>query len=286
MLRPVLSTPSQRIWTATKFRLMIFVTDRALVITSWCRMAAFVDRVTRRFRIGANELAFLERLQANPMRVRRGALIVCAGAPADQAFVLMTGWVMSCSRSADGAQQVRRLHFPGDLLAMPSIPMRRHAEDIEAISDAVVSPFDKGLLAGLFTMPRLTAIMYMFAQSERITAGDRLVNLGCNSAKARVAFLLMDILHRLRSADHTVQDTFHMHLSREQVAQFTGITPVHASRMWSALIADGLIACCGRVVTIVDEPGLTALSQYRDISGDFDYSWLRRVQERVSAGYP
>src|SRR5215218_5352788 len=155
-------------------------------------MAAFLERVQRRFELDAPEVAFVERLQANPVRCRRGQRIVEAGTPADQAFVLLTGWVMSCSRFADGAH-ARRLHFPGDLLAMPSIPMRHHAEDIEALSDTVISPFPKRLLAGLFAMPRLTAIMYMFAQAERITAGDRLANLGRNSAKGRIAYLLLDI---------------------------------------------------------------------------------------------
>lgn len=243
-------------------------------------MAAFVDRVTRRFRISVSERAFLEQLQSRPIRVRRGTRIVSAGDPCDRAFVLMTGWVMSCSCFRDGIQQARRLHFPGDLLAMPSIPMRRHAEDIETLSDAIISPFPKEVLAGLFAMPRLAAVMYMFAQAERITAGDRQVNLGRNSAKARVAFLLLDILHRLRSADATVTDTFYMHLTREQVAQFTGMTPVHASRMWSALIADGVIACDGHLVSIVNEPALAELSQYKD-RGDFDYHWLRDVEERV-----
>lgn len=242
-------------------------------------MAAFVDRVTRRFRIGAEERAFLERLQANPVRIRRGQRVVSAGDPAEQAFVLMTGWSMSSSRFRGGAHQVHRLHFPGDLLAMPSIPMQHHAEDIETVSDAVISPFPKRLLAGLFAMPRLTAIMYMFAQAERITAADRLANLGQNNAKARVAYLLLDVLHRLRTADHTVQDTFYMHLTREQIAHFTGMTPVHASRMWSALGEDGLIQCIGRTVTILDEAALAELSHYRDRDGDFDKEWLKLVDE-------
>lgn len=195
----------------------------------------------------------------------------------------MTGWAMSYSRFPDGAHQVRRLHFPGDLLAMPSIPMRHHAEDLETLSNAVISPFPKRLLTRLFAMPRLAAIMYMFAQAERITAGDRLANLGRNTAKGRVAYLLMDILHRLRSADESVQNAFYMHLTREQAAHFTGITPVHASRMWSALNDDGLIACNGRTVTILEEGALTKLSQYRNRDGDFDYHWLRLVEERLSA---
>lgn len=244
-------------------------------------MAAFVDRVTGRFQVDARERAFLEGLQSNPVRVRRGQRVVSAGDPAEQAFVLMTGWVMSCSRLPDGTQQVRRLHFPGDLLAMPSIPMRHHAEDIESLSNCVVSPFPKRVLARLFGMPRLTAIMYMFAQAERITAGDRLVNLGRNAAKARVAFLLMDLLHRLRSADRTIGNMFYMHLTREQVAQFTGMTPVHASRMWSALISDGLISCRSRVVTVLDESALIELSHYRELGRDFDYHWLKLVEQQA-----
>lgn len=244
-------------------------------------MAAFVDRVKRQFNISSAELAFLEELEAHPVRVRRGQRIVSAGQRGQEAFVLMTGWTMSYSSFPDGSHHVRRLHFPGDLLAMPSIPMRHHGEDIEAVSNAVISPFPKRRLAGLFNMPRLAAIMYMFAQAERITAGDRLANMGRNSAKARVAFLLMDVLHRLRSADQTVSNTFYMHLSREQVAQFTGMTSVHASRMWSALIHDELISCRGRIVTIVDEERLERLSHYRVGDENFDHRWLELVEQEV-----
>jgi CRP/FNR family transcriptional regulator, anaerobic regulatory protein len=243
-------------------------------------MPAFVDLVSQRFRISTAEAAFLEQLQAHPARVRRGHRVATAGQSADHAFVLMTGWAMSYSRFPDDACQIRRLHFPGDLLAMPSVPMKHHAEDIETLSDAVVSPFPKQLLADLFAMPRLTAIMYMFAQVERITAGGRLANLGHNSAKDRIAFLLCNIVQRLRSADSSVTHSFYMHLTREQVAQFCGITPVHASRMWSALLAEGLISSICRMVTIEDEQALRALCNYRALDDDFDYQWLKLVAEQ------
>lgn len=246
-------------------------------------MGAFAERVIRRFRIDQTEIAYLERLEESPVPVKRGQIIVREGEPAQHAFVLMTGWVMSFSRFPDGSHQVRRLHFPGDLLAMPSVPMRHHAEDLEALSDALIAPFNKRMLAELFNMPRLAGIMYMFAQAERITAGDRLASLGHDSAKARIAFLLVDILHRLRSADDTVANSFFLHLTREQIAHVTGITPVHASRMWSALIGDGLIICTGRTVTIVDEERLACLGHYSDRDGDFDYHWLRDVEDQTKA---
>jgi CRP-like cAMP-binding protein len=237
--------------------------------------------VTRRFKLDPAEIAYLERLEATPMAVKRGRMIVEEGNPAERAFVLTSGWVLSCTRFPDGSKQVRRLHFPGDLLAMPSVPMRHHAEDLEAVSDALIAPFPKALLAELFGMPRLAAIMYMFAQAERITAGDRLASVGHDCAKKRLAFLIVDILHRLRSVDGSVTNSFYMHLTREQMADVIGVTPVHASRTWSALLAEGMIRCDGRLVTIPDEDQLARRGYYFDRDGDFDFHWLRGVASEI-----
>lgn len=233
--------------------------------------------------LSAEEVAFLDALEANPRPYARHQQIVSAGEPATEAFVLLTGWAMSYSRFPDGSYQVRRLHFPGDLIAMPSVPMRRHAEDAETLSDALIAPFPKRRLAQLFEYPRLAAVMYMFAQAERITSGDRLASVGRSSAKARVAFLLVDILDRLRAADEAAGCSFHMHLTREQVAQVTGMTGVHASRTWTELVADGLISNDGPVVTICDEAALRALSGYRNRGGGFDLQWLAAVKGAAPA---
>lgn len=182
---------------------------------------------------------------------------------------------MTFSDFADGSRQVRRLHFPGDLLAMPSMAMRHHAEHIEAVTDVVVAPFEKTMLAALFEEhPRLAAIMFMFAQEERITYGDRLCSLSRLTCKARMAFLLLDVLNRLRVVDPDITCSYQMHLTREQMGEITGMTPVHASRMWSELIAEGAIACDNGVVTIRDEAGLTSISGFVNRSADLDFDWL------------
>jgi CRP/FNR family transcriptional regulator, anaerobic regulatory protein len=247
-------------------------------------VGAFAERVTRRFELDPAEIAYLERLEADPIAVKRGRMIVEEGDPAERAFVLVEGWVLSCTRFPDGSNQVRRLHFPGDLLAMPSVPMRHYAEDLEAISDAVIAPFPKAWLGELFGMPRLAAIMYMFAQAERITAGDRLASVGHDCAKKRLAFLLVDILRRLRSADPGVASSYYMHLTREQMAHVIGVTPVHASRTWSALLAEGMIRCDGRTITVLDERQLAKRGYYLDRDGDFDFRWLKGVE--TEAGRP
>lgn len=240
-------------------------------------MAVFAERVKKRVRLDAEEVDFLASLEAKSIEVHQHQLIARAGDPAHHAFVLKSGWVISYTQFSNGSHQARRLHFPGDLLGMPSMPMCHYAEDIEAVSNAVIAPFDKRLLTGLFKFPRLAALMYMFAQAERLSSGDRLSCLGGTNGRGRMAFLIADILNRLRSVEDSSTRSFHMHLTREQMGHVVGMSAVHASRMWSELIRDGLITWVPPIVTIVDEERLLRLSGYVDRDSDFDVGWLSGV---------
>jgi CRP-like cAMP-binding protein len=158
---------------------------------------------------------------------------------------------------------------------MPSLAMRHYVENIEALTDVVVAPFRKEMLATLVRdYPRLTAIFFIFAQQERITSGDRLCAVARRTCKARMAFLIMDVLTRLRAVDPSVTNAFEMHLTRGQMGEITGMTQVHASRMWSQLIAEGAISTAGGLVTIRDEERLVALSGFVDRSRDLDFGWI------------
>ncbi|HYE27578.1 MAG TPA: Crp/Fnr family transcriptional regulator [Allosphingosinicella sp.] len=239
-------------------------------------IASLIDqRTAGRLRLSAAELAFLASLEQRTLKFRRHQLIQPAGEPAGEAYVLRSGWAMTLSQLESGARQVRRLHFPGDMLAMPSLAMRHHAADVEAVSDVVVSRFRRSDFAQMFErFPRLTGLMFVFAQAERLVLGDLMAVIGRESSKARMAFLLVDILHRLRRIDPAMTNRFEMLLTRAQMAEVIAITPVHTSRMWSRMIAEGFIRPAGRILEIVDEPGLVALSGYVDRTEDLDFSWL------------
>lgn len=233
------------------------------------------DRLAKRLDLTDEELRFLDSLGAETTRYRRGQVIQRAGERAGHAYVLKSGWAVTLSDFPDGSRQVRRLHLPSDLLGMPSMAMQHHVADIEAVSDVVVAPFRKASLAILIQRyPRLAAIMFMFAQEERVTFGDRLCSLSRLPCKGRMAFLLMDVLTRLRKVDPEVSFSFEMHLTRAQMGEITGMTAVHASRMWSELMAEGAIGREGEFVTIRDEARLVGLSGFVDRSLDLDFGWL------------
>jgi CRP/FNR family transcriptional regulator, anaerobic regulatory protein len=238
-----------------------------------------------RIQLTHEETRFMESLTAQSVEVARGCLIQRAGQPVTHAFALLTGWAMTYSDFADGTRQIRRLHFPGDLLAMPSMAMRHHVENVEALTDVVFAPFERDRLAELFLdYPRLAAIMFIFAQEERITYGDRLCSLVRYSCKARIAFLLLDILARLRAVDPSIANSFELHLTRAQMGEVTGMTPVHASRMWNSLIGERLISFDNGFVTIEDESRLVELSGFSSRSPGLDFSWILDAQDRSARG--
>lgn len=238
-------------------------------------MSSMADRLSRRVKLTYSETGFLESMTDSPSKVARGELIQRAGLPATHAFMLLDGWAMTFSDFPDGSRQSRRLHFPGDMLALPSMAMRNHVESIEALTNALVAPVRRSKFTQLFAeYPRLAAIMFIFTQEERITYGDRLCSLARFPANARMAFLLMDTLARLRAADLTVTDSFEVHLSRAQMGEVTGMTAAHASRMWSGLIADGLISFDNGCVTIENEQRLVALAGFADRSSDLNFAWV------------
>ena len=214
-------------------------------------------------------------MEARDVYIDRRRVLCRAGDRMQEAFVLKSGWAISYSQFADGSRQIRRLHLPGDLLAMPALAMRHHPENIETLTPAAVSPFERSALSRLFSHhPRLTAILYIFAQEERVTSGDRMGCIGRLACKERLAFLLLDILNRLRAINAVNGATFAMYMTREQMAEMTGMTPIHASRMWSELISEGSIATKGHEVTILDEARLRALSGYVNRSADLDFGWI------------
>lgn len=234
-----------------------------------------VSRLATRLSLTPAEMRFLESATNQTVRFRRRELIQVEGEPADQAFFLEGGWAMTFSDSPEGSRQARRLHFPGDILGLPSIAMKHHPTSVEAITDVVVAPFQKSMIAELIAdYPRLAAVMFIFAQEERITIGDRLCALSCLPGKGRLAFLMLDLLTRLRASDPEVGSTFELHLTRTQMAEITGMSPVHTSRVWCELISDGLLATDGPFVTLLDPQGLAAISNYTDRSLDLDFDWI------------
>ncbi|UUL82132.1 Crp/Fnr family transcriptional regulator [Sphingomonas qomolangmaensis] len=222
-----------------------------------------------------NEIDALARLEERNRTLKRGSVLRRSSDSGNELFVLRKGCMMTYVILGDGARQILRFHFPGDMLGLSSILYEEAPETICALSECVVCPFEKSGLSELVeTHPRLAAMILVYGQIERIALTDRLAALGRTSAKARVGSLLLELRNRLRAADREIGDSFALGLTQEEIGDATGLTAVHVNRMLRQLEEEGMIARTGGRVTIRDEIALTAASNYVDRHRGLDLAWL------------
>ncbi len=221
------------------------------------------------------ERAALDALDQRRREIPRHGLIRAQRSPTDQMFVLRAGSAICYVILRDGSRQIHRIHYPGDVIAAPSASFNKSLETVAALTDVVVSTFDKMMLGSLFEQhPRLAALFFLIGQVERAAISDRLTSIGRTTAEARVGALLLDKLNRLRMIDPRVGSSFKLNITQEVIADATGLTSVHVNRMLRQLAERGYIQRIDGEVSILDEEGLAGLSNYENRYDDLDLSWL------------
>jgi len=217
----------------------------------------------------------LENLEERQRHVRRGAILQRENETRGELYILRKGLMMSYVLLDDGSRQILRFLFPGDMLGVSGVIYREAPETLCALSDCVVSPFERSQLAALITShARLSAMILVYCQIERVALTDRLAALGRTSAKARVAALLLELRNRLRATDKSISNAFSLGLTQEEVGDATGLTAVHVNRMLRQLEEEGMIARENGRVTLVDESSLSRAANYVNRFERLDLSWL------------
>jgi len=229
---------------------------------------------------GAEADAF-NRLAVEERRYDRHDMIRCQGDPSGEVFFLLEGWAASCVDSATGSRQIVKVHLPGDVMGAPSLALCRAAESLMALTSARVQVIPSSRLGDLFaTAPKLAAAMFLSAQQERIWLMDRLMSIGRTSAVQRLAAFLLSLHERLSALGAPSPERIELPLSQEEVANVLGITAVHANRTFAQLDATGLVSRCGRVIILLDVPGLRSFSCVPKREFQHMPGWLSGLRER------
>jgi CRP-like cAMP-binding protein len=240
----------------------------------------FADRLGEWIALTGAERTALARLEERERRLRRSAVLLRENDRLGDLYVLKQGMMMSYVLLDDGSRQILRFMFPGDLLSVSSLVYRQAPETIAALSDCVVSPFDRGQLADIVAMhPRLAALLLAITQMERVICTDRLAAIGRTSAKARVAALLLELRDRMRNGCTPNEASFAPGVTQEEIGDATGLTAVHVNRMLRQLEEEHLIARDNGRFTLLDETKLKRAASYVDRFAGVDLGWLPAATE-------
>lgn len=184
-----------------------------------------------------------------------GQTVVWSGDRMDFVASVVSGIASLNQTMEDGRRQMVGLLLPSDFVGRPG---RSHASyDVMAVTDLVMCCFRKGPFETLIaTTPNVSQRLLEMTLDELDAARQWMLLLGRKTAREKISSLLAIVARRdvgLQARIAKGPFSFELPLTREQMADYLGLTLETVSRQMSALKNDGVITLDGkRRITIPD----------------------------------
>ena len=215
-------------------------------------------------RLSQQERALIDRLASRNVReagARRD--IIREGERPRAVNLMLEGWAYRYKQLPDGRRQVVGFFIPGDLCDANVFILREMDHSIGTITKvryAEIAPTDfEDLMA---QSPRLTQALWWHELVTAAVQREWTTNVGQRSAYERIAHLFCEMFLRLRVAGLTQDNGCDWPLTQTDLADATGLTPVHVNRTLQELRREGLIELQGRRLTIRDLDALQSVAMF------------------------
>ncbi len=206
--------------------------------------------------LDSEEVSIAEVFRTEFRRLKPGSAIFRQGEDVKEVYTLHKGWAYLYQNLVDGGRQILRLLLPGDFFGFQADVgdgVRIHSA--QALTAAAVCVFPS---SNILTMVREHVdlgirLIWMTAHDEAV-AYEQVVSLGRRTARERVAYLLLDLFHRLRLRQRNPEDiqTVALPLTQELIADICGLTQIHVNRTLKSLRNDKLLELKGGRLYVPD----------------------------------
>lgn len=182
-------------------------------------------------------------------RLSAGENLYMAGEPRAAVWVVSQGWLKTCALDEHGAEQVLAFHGPGDVLGLERLDQATYEDFAVAVDAAHVCrvPVPR-LTRRLADTPALWKDIVAVAAAQIARAHEIHRVLGQLQMNQRLAWFLLDQAGGPDGCDLIIR----LHMQRQDIASFLGMTLESVSRGLGALQREGLVEVCGRMVRIRD----------------------------------
>ena len=187
-----------------------------------------------------------------------------AGEPSEGVLVICDGWAVRFVQLPNGKRQILSVVMPGDLVTSSLLLEGELEFSIQAVTKVryCMLPFAE-VRSQICDSPAMFDYWLRLTAAEHRDADRRLVDLGQRPALERVAALVVHVMLRSEDRGDVEDDAFSFPLSQQQIADCTGITPVHACRVLSAMRKDGVCDIRHGLVRIIDRTELLRLGSMK-----------------------
>lgn len=178
--------------------------------------------------------------------------------------IICSGWAMSSVALPDGRRQIISFLLPGDIVSAGSLlaPMSGHT--VEAITEVTYRKFKREEIKGLmFGRAELLEKLFSLWHEAKARADQLALDLGRRRADERIARLILRLSEKVAKRTTVRSQTFDFPLRQRHIADATGLTPVHVSKVLGELQRAGLVEINSRSLTIKNLTELQRVADWR-----------------------
>jgi CRP-like cAMP-binding protein len=189
--------------------------------------------------------------------------ILKEGEKVDHIHIVLSGLGARYKLLPDGERQIMAFLIPGDLCDAEVFVLAEMDHSVGALTEtrcALVAT--KAMEALLTESSQLTRALWWSTMTDSAVLRERIVDHGRRDARERVAHLFYEMLVRYRLIGQAVDGSFDFAVTQEELADATGLTPVHINRTLKQLREEGLVEFRGKSLRVLDPPGLKRAARF------------------------
>jgi CRP-like cAMP-binding protein len=213
-------------------------------------------------------IADREALAALPLTVREvkaATYLVREGDQPKQCCVLLSGYAHRHKLTKEGSRQIVSIHMTGDIIDLQQVLLSRADHNVQTLTPATVGILSAESLKSLaLGRPHIAEAFWRDTLIDASIFREWVLNVGRREAPARLAHLLCEFGTRSESAGLSDCGRFELPMTQEQLADATGMTPVHVNRTLQYLGAQGLIERKVRSINVIDWQNLKRVAGFQD----------------------
>ena len=224
-----------------------------------------LTKLARTLVLSEAEAAAIRAVPFQSVAVKADQSIAREGDTPSRSCLVAEGVACTSKVAAGGKRQIMALHFEGDMPDLHSLHLKLLDSDLWAISDCRLDYFPHADLRALNRAhPRLGEELWRVNLVEASIYREWVVNVAQREAPSRMAHLFCETMLRMREAGLAKGGTCSFPVTQGDLAEMTGLSPVHINRTLQTLREQGLISFGRGTLTIRDWEALVELGDFRD----------------------
>jgi CRP-like cAMP-binding protein len=197
------------------------------------------------------DIAEILRLPVVVKEIDADTAIVREGDKPFNCCLLIKGFCVRSKTTEQGKRQILSVHIPGDLPDLQSLHLPVMDHELRTLSASTIGFVSHTAVRQLArNRPLIAEALWRQTLIDAVLFRDWIVNIGRRPAEQRLLHLFIELQQRLAVVGLVNNETYDLPMTQTDLADATGLTPVHVSRVLKSLREHGLIQMRRSVVTI------------------------------------